>query len=102
MINVKFDLYFKKKLGTLFKSNEVDLDGVEASVNLDLNQVASMKINYLVNGDVLTDDVIIKDIDKKLREYNKKMREAAQNLEFEEAMKYRDKIKELEKLYLKS
>ena len=44
----------------------------------------------------------IKDIDKKLREYNKKMREAAQNLEFEEAMKYRDKIKELEKLYLKS
>lgn len=44
----------------------------------------------------------IKDIDKKLREYNKKMREAAQNLEFEEAMKYRDKIKELEKLYLHS
>ena len=66
MINVKFDLYFKKKLGALFKSNEVDLDGVEANVNLDLNQVASMKINYLVNGDVLTDDVIIKDVDKKL------------------------------------
>ena len=66
MINVKFDLYFKKKLGTLFKSNEVDLDGVEANVNLDLNQVASMKINYLVNGNVLTDDVIIKDVDKKL------------------------------------
>ena len=66
MINVKFDLYFKKKLGTLFKSNEVDLDGVEANVNLDLNQVASMKINYLVNGNVLTDYVIIKDVDKKL------------------------------------
>ena len=48
MINVKFDLYFKKKLGALFKSNEVDLDGVEANVNLDLNQVADMKINYLV------------------------------------------------------
>ncbi len=44
----------------------------------------------------------ITDIDKKLREYNKKMREAAQNLEFEEAMRYRDKIKELEQLYLKS
>ena len=66
MINVKFDLYFKKKLGALFKSNEVDLNGVEANVNLDLNQVADMKINYLVNGDVLTDDVIIKDVDKKL------------------------------------
>ena len=44
----------------------------------------------------------IKDLDKKLREYNKKMRDAAQNLEFEQAMIYRDKIKELEKLYLKS
>lgn len=44
----------------------------------------------------------IKDIDKKLREYNKKMREAAQNLEFEQAMVYRDKIKELERLYLKN
>lgn len=44
----------------------------------------------------------IKDIDKKLHEYNKKMREAAQNLEFEQAMVYRDKIKELERLYLKN
>ena len=44
----------------------------------------------------------IKDIDKKLREYNKKMREAAQNLEFEDAMYYRDKIKELEFLSLKN
>ena len=44
----------------------------------------------------------VKDIDKQLREYNKKMREAAQNLEFEQAMIYRDKIRELEQLYLKS
>ncbi len=44
----------------------------------------------------------IKDIDKKLREYKKLMIEAAQNLEFETAVIYRDKIKELEKLYLKS
>ncbi len=43
----------------------------------------------------------IKNIDKKLREYNKKMREAAQNLEFEEAVIYRDKIKELEQLAMK-
>ena len=66
VISVKFDVYFKRELGTLFKSNEVDLDGLEANVNLDLSQVASMKINYLVNGDVLTDDVIIKDVDNKL------------------------------------
>lgn len=44
----------------------------------------------------------LKNIDKKLREYNKKMKEAAQNLEFEQAMVYRDKIKELEQIYLKS
>lgn len=44
----------------------------------------------------------IKDIDKKLREYKKLMIEAAQNLEFENAVIYRDKIKDLERLYLKS
>ena len=44
----------------------------------------------------------IKDIDKTLREYKKKMQDAAANLEFETAMVYRDKIKELEQIYLKS
>lgn len=44
----------------------------------------------------------IKDIDKKLKEYNKLMKEAATNLEFETAMVYRDKIKELEQIYLKN
>ena len=43
-----------------------------------------------------------KNIDKLLREYNKKMQDAAQNLEFEQAMFYRDKIKELEKLAIKN
>ena len=66
IINVKFDVYFKRELGTLFKSNEVDLDGLEANVNLDLELVESMKINYLINGNKLTDDITIKDIEKKL------------------------------------
>ena len=44
----------------------------------------------------------IKDIDKTLREYQKKMQDAAANLEFETAIAYRDKIKEQEKIYLKS
>ena len=44
----------------------------------------------------------LKNIDKKLKEYNKKMKEAAQNLEFEEAMIYRDKIKELELMAMKN
>jgi hypothetical protein len=66
IISVKFDVYFKRELGTLFKSNEVDLDGVEANVNLDLNQVESMKINYLINDNKLTDDITIKDIENRL------------------------------------
>ncbi|MBQ8465805.1 MAG: excinuclease ABC subunit UvrB [Alphaproteobacteria bacterium] len=44
----------------------------------------------------------VKNIDKLLREYKKKMQTAAANLEFEEAMVYRDKIKELEQLGLKN
>lgn len=66
IINVKFDVYFKRELGTLFKSNEVDLDGLEANVNLDLDLVESMKINYLINGTKLTDDITIKDEEKRL------------------------------------
>ena len=44
----------------------------------------------------------IKDIDKKIREYNKLMIAAATNLDFETAISYRDKIKKLEATYLKS
>ena len=44
----------------------------------------------------------IKNIDKKLKELNKKMKDCATNLEFEQAMLYRDEIKKLENLYLKT
>lgn len=44
----------------------------------------------------------VKNLDKKLKEYTKKMKDAAQNLEFEEAMTYRDKIKKLELLAIKN
>ena len=47
-------------------------------------------------------DVEAKDIDKKLREYKKLMRKAAEDLDFETAIAYRDKIKRLEDFYLKS
>lgn len=43
----------------------------------------------------------IKNIEKMTKEYTKLMKEAAQNLEFEQAMIYRDKLKELEVLSLK-
>ncbi len=43
----------------------------------------------------------IKNIEKMTKEYTKLMKKAAQNLEFEQAMIYRDKLKELEVLSLK-
>lgn len=47
------------------------------------------------------DKVSLENIDKQIREYNKLMQEAASNLEFEKAIAYRDKIKQLESLYLR-
>lgn len=44
----------------------------------------------------------IRNIDKKIKELTKLMKDAAQNLEFEQAMVYRDQLKELEKLALKN
>lgn len=44
----------------------------------------------------------IKNIDKKLREYNKLMQQAASDLDFETAIMYRDKIKQLEEIYIKA
>lgn len=50
-----------------------------------------------------TNDVdVIKNIDKQIKETTKLMKEAAQNLDFEKAMIYRDKLKELEALALRN
>ena len=46
--------------------------------------------------------VLLKDFDKKMREYNKLMQQAAADLDFETAILYRDKIKKLEETYLKN
>ena len=48
-----------------------------------------------------TDKMSLENIDKQIREYNKLMQEAAADLEFEKAIAYRDKIKQLEQLYLR-
>ena len=44
----------------------------------------------------------IKNVEKKIKEYTKLMKEAAANLEFETAVVYRDKLKELERLAMKN
>lgn len=66
-MEIRFDVYFKKNLGTLFKSNEVDLNGKHAHVNIPLVLVDRMEINYLINGNKkYTDDVLITDITENL------------------------------------
>ena len=66
-MEIRFDVYFKKNLGTLFKSNEVDLNGKHAHVNMPLALVDRMEINYLINGNKkYTDDVLITDITENL------------------------------------
>lgn len=64
-MEIRFDVYFKKNLGTLCKDNEVDLDGKEAYINLDLSLVDRLEVNYSVGGTKYTDEVIMKDIEAK-------------------------------------
>ena len=52
---------FKKNLGTLFKNNEVDLNGLPARTNLQLVLVDRLEINYKVGSNKYTDIVTITD-----------------------------------------
>lgn len=65
-MEIKFDVYFKKNLGTLFKNNEVDLNGLHAHTNLQLALVDRLEINYKVDGVKYTDDVVITDATENL------------------------------------
>lgn len=65
-MEVRFDVYFKKNLGTLFKNNEIDLNGKHAHTNLQLALVDRLEVNYKVNGIKYTDDVLVTDITENL------------------------------------
>ena len=74
-----------------------------------IKKAISNTLSEMTEADYVKEDNInkqeikdLKNIDKKLKEYTKKMKDAAANLEFEEAVIYRDKIKELEQLALKN
>lgn len=64
-MQVKFDVLWKKSLGILYKDNEIDLMGKEAFINLDLNLVDRLEVNYSVNGGIYTDNVSIKSVENK-------------------------------------
>ncbi len=66
----------------------------------------SATLKEMTETDFVKDDTKdieeIKNVEKKIKEYTKLMKEAAANLEFETAVIYRDKIKELELLAMKN
>lgn len=66
----------------------------------------SSTLKEMTETDFVKDDAAskedIKNIEKKIKEYTKLMKEAALNLEFEQAVIYRDKLKELEALAIKN
>ena len=66
----------------------------------------SATLKEMTETDFVKDDAKdieeIKNVEKKIKEYTKLMKEAAANLEFETAVIYRDKIKELELLAMKN
>lgn len=66
----------------------------------------SSTLKEMTETDFVKDDTHkieeIKNVEKKIKEYTKLMKEAALNLEFEQAALYRDKLKELETLALKN
>ena len=81
-------------------TNGITPQTIKKSISSTLREMTETDfVKNETNPKVLKD---VKNIDKLLREYKKKMQEAAQNLEFEQAMIYRDKIKELENAAIKN
>ena len=64
-MQVKFDVFWTKNLGTLYKDNSVDTYGKEAKVNLDLEEVLNIYANFKVGENSFTDSVEILDIENK-------------------------------------
>ena len=65
-MQIKFDVFWEKDLGTLYKNNSIDTVGKEATVNIDLKQVHNIYANFKVGDEAFTCLVEIIDIDKGL------------------------------------
>ena len=72
---------------------------IQKKVSTTMSEMTAADYSDTDTGKVNPED--IRNLDKLLRDYNKKMKQAAADLNFEEAMIYRDKIKELEQSSLK-
>lgn len=61
-MKIKFNTYMIQQLGTLYKSNELDLKGQVVNViDLDMNQVDRIEINYAVSSNKYTAMALISD-----------------------------------------
>ena len=65
-MQIKFDVFWKKSLGTLYKDNSITVLGKEANVGLDLNEVYNIYVNFKVEGESFTYLVEIVDVETKL------------------------------------
>ena len=72
---------------------------IKKKVSTAMSEMTAADYTDADTGKITPED--IRNIDKLLRDYTKKMKQAAADLNFEEAMIYRDKIKELEQSSLK-
>ena len=78
--------------------NGITPQTVKKKISDAMQEIKSKEDNNKIN--INKDEV--KNIDKKLREYNKLMQQAASDLDFKTAIMYRDKIKQLETIYIKN
>ena len=63
---IKFDVFFERDLGVIYKDNSIIVHGKEAKVALDLDNVHNISATFNVNGKSYTDLVEIVDIENKL------------------------------------
>ena len=88
----------RKKQIEYNKAHNIIPQTIKKKVSGVMEEMTAKETNVPTKEEV----VELKDFDKKIREYNKIMQQAAADLDFETAILYRDKIKRLEDTYLKS
>ena len=49
-MNIKFGVFWKQNLGTIYKDNSITTLGKEADVDLNLSEVSSIHANFKVDG----------------------------------------------------
>ncbi len=80
------------------KEHNITPKTIQKSISSTLSEMTETQLDK--NALPTVDEV--KNVEKQIKEYTKLMKEAALNLEFEQAMVYRDKLKSLEALALRN